>query len=110
MSKVVVVHIITKLELGGAQEITLYTVKNLPRGSYGAALIAGGEGILSPEARAIPDMEFHEVSELVREVSPLKVLNISRLFFLPTVRPSACNSFKASAAAQIFASSCSAFS
>jgi glycosyltransferase involved in cell wall biosynthesis len=74
MSKAVIVHIITKLELGGAQEITLYTVKNLPRGSYDVALITGGGGILSSEAKAIPDMEFYEVPELVREVSPLRDL------------------------------------
>jgi glycosyltransferase involved in cell wall biosynthesis len=74
MSKVAVVHIITKLELGGAQEITLYTVRNLTRGSYDAALITGWGGILSPEARTIQDMEFHEVPELVREVSPFRDL------------------------------------
>ncbi len=72
MTRTKVVHIITKLELGGAQEITLFTVRNLPKDRYDLTLVSGSEGLLSPEARSIPGVEFKEVPELVREVSPLK--------------------------------------
>ena len=74
MAKARVVHIITKLELGGAQEITLFQVKNLPRNKYDVTLITGVEGLLTPEARSIPDMDFIELPELVREVSPARDL------------------------------------
>ncbi|MBI5191536.1 MAG: glycosyltransferase family 4 protein [Nitrospirae bacterium] len=67
-----VVHIITKLELGGAQEATLHTVKRLDRGRYDVTLVTGEPGILTPEARAMEDVEFIEVPELVREISPVK--------------------------------------
>lgn len=70
--KVRVVHIITKLELGGAQEATLHTVGHLDRTKYDAALVTGEAGLLTPEARAMEDVEFVEVPELVREISPVK--------------------------------------
>lgn len=72
MSKSAVIHIITKLELGGAQEIALYIVKNLDRERYDVSLISGPKDILTADVAAIAGVEFFEVPELVREVSPLK--------------------------------------
>lgn len=67
-----VIHIITKLELGGAQQNTLYTVERLDRSRFSAALWAGDGGILNEDARKIPDLDFQIVPPLVREVRPGK--------------------------------------
>lgn len=72
MTKTRVIHIITKLELGGAQEATLSVVRSLPRGSYDLTLVAGEPGLLTDEAKRLPSTEFIEVPELVREISPGK--------------------------------------
>jgi glycosyltransferase involved in cell wall biosynthesis len=72
MSKIKVVHIITKLELGGAQENTLFTVKHLDRHSYEPVLISGTEGILVDEARTLKDVKVHLIPELTREIRPFK--------------------------------------
>jgi glycosyltransferase involved in cell wall biosynthesis len=67
-----VVHVITKLELGGAQQNTLYTVRHLDRARFEVALVTGTEGELIEEARAIPDCRLHLVTDLVREVAPVR--------------------------------------
>jgi glycosyltransferase involved in cell wall biosynthesis len=76
-----VVHIITKLELGGAQEATICEVRNLPRERYDVTLVAGEPGLLTEAAKRLPRTEFIEVPELVREVSPVKdVLALVKLY------------------------------
>ena len=70
--KVPVIHIITRLELGGAQQNTLYTLKNLDRRRYIPVLVAGEGGPLMEEAGSIPGLRSFYVKELVREVSPFK--------------------------------------
>ena len=45
-NKIKVAHIITKLELGGAQKNTLYTITHLNRAAFKASLISGTGGIL----------------------------------------------------------------
>ena len=65
-----VIHLVTKLELGGAQQNTLYTVGHLDRERFSVALWAGDGGILNDDARAIPGLDFVIVPELVREISP----------------------------------------
>jgi glycosyltransferase involved in cell wall biosynthesis len=72
MGRITVVHIITKLELGGAQENTLFTVKHLNRGSYEPVLISGTEGILVEEAQTLKEVRVHLLPELVREIRPFK--------------------------------------
>jgi glycosyltransferase involved in cell wall biosynthesis len=72
MGRIKVVHIITKLELGGAQENTLFTVKHLDRGSYEPVLISGTDGILVEEARTLQEVSVHLIPELVREIRPFK--------------------------------------
>lgn len=71
MKKIKIVHIITKLELGGAQQNTLYTVEHLPRDKYEVILISGCGGILDEEAKKIPQTKIYFVPELVREVNPI---------------------------------------
>ncbi len=66
-----VAHIITKLELGGAQQNTLFTVANLDPGRFRRILVTGEPGLLDPEARAIPETQFHQIPTLVRPIRPL---------------------------------------
>ena len=64
-----VVHIITKMELGGAQQNTLFTVRNLNRKKFKTFLVTGCGGGLYDEAK-----EFNNtfiVKDLKREISPI---------------------------------------
>jgi glycosyltransferase involved in cell wall biosynthesis len=67
-----VVHVITKLELGGAQRNTLFTLSNLDRSRYSPVLVHGPGGEMLEEAAAIPGVERYMVRSLVREISPFK--------------------------------------
>jgi glycosyltransferase involved in cell wall biosynthesis len=64
-----VCHIITMLELGGAQQNTLYTVRNLDRERFDPVLITGTEGPLVDEARESP-VTSHFLPDLKRAISP----------------------------------------
>jgi len=66
-----VLHVITRLELGGAQHNTLYTVSHLDRTRFRAALAWGPGDRLDDEARALTDVELRPVPELVRPIRPL---------------------------------------
>lgn len=74
MPKHKILHIITKLELGGAQRNTLFTVKNLDRSKFDVALAAGPGGILDGEAASIPGLRFLVAPHLGRSVNPLSDL------------------------------------
>ena len=50
-------HIITKLELGGAQEVALYAVSHLDRTRFRPVLLAGPGGLLTEEARRLPGVQ-----------------------------------------------------
>lgn len=65
-----VCHIITMLELGGAQQNTLYTVARLDRRRFAPSLIAGPGGILDADAARLADVVFETCPHLVREISP----------------------------------------
>ena len=69
---ITVAHVITKLELGGAQENTLHTVAGLDRARFRVVLIYGPGGELDGDARRILDLEHVVVPHLVREVHPTK--------------------------------------
>jgi glycosyltransferase involved in cell wall biosynthesis len=69
-----VVHIITLLEWGGAQENTLYTVGELDPEKYERILLSGGGGMLDGVAERIPACRFLRVNPLVREIRPLSDL------------------------------------
>lgn len=81
--RIKVIHIITKLELGGAQQTTLYTLAHLDRSRYIPVLICGPSGILLPEARRIPGLKIHVCPHLIREISPyhdfLALISIRRI-------------------------------
>ena len=66
-----VVHIITKLELGGAQENTLDTVAGLDRDRFRVTLMYGPGGELDERLPALQDTtRMLPVPELVRELAP----------------------------------------
>src|SRR5215831_8287035 len=75
-----VFHIITKLELGGAQKVTLMTLERLPRDRYELALVTGPEGLLVNWANQIPDLRREWNPWLIREIRPVK--DILALFHL----------------------------
>ena len=66
-----VCHIITKLELGGAQQNTLFTVAHLDPAKFRPILITGEPGLLDDDARKLAGVEFHQIPSLVREIRPL---------------------------------------
>lgn len=79
-----VIHVITKLELGGAQENTLYTLGHLHRGEFRGMLVTHPEGILADEAREAEGYEKVFLPALVREVKPLSdlkaLVQLTRIF------------------------------
>ncbi len=67
-----VVHIITKLELGGAQENTLYTLAHLDPQRFSGLLVTNPEGLLVADAQQDSRYGKRFVRSLVREVSPVR--------------------------------------
>ena len=61
-------HIITKLELGGAQEVALYTVSHLDRTKFISILVAGPGGLLTDEASQLPGVRTIIVPFLGRQI------------------------------------------
>ena len=74
MSKIKVLHIITRLIKGGAQENTLLTVVNLDNARYQTTLVSGpsigSEGEIESEARRL-GVDLSIIPELIREISPI---------------------------------------
>jgi glycosyltransferase involved in cell wall biosynthesis len=75
MKRLRVAHIITKLDIGGAELSTLYTVRNLNRTLFDPYLIAGPGGILDDEVGKMPDVALQFCSELSHEPKPLADLD-----------------------------------
>lgn len=70
MARAKVIHIITKMELGGAQQNTLYTVTHLDSQKFIPYLVTGCGGELFKEA-----LNFRNIfiaKDLVREIRPLQ--------------------------------------
>jgi len=72
--KTKVFHVITKLELGGAQKVTLMTLERLPRDQYEVALITNPDGLLVDWASRIPELSLYWIPSLIREVQPVQDL------------------------------------
>ena len=70
-----ILHIITRMVKGGAQENTLLTVVNLNKNRYQASLVTGPsigpEGEIESKARQL-GVDLTIIPELVREISPIK--------------------------------------
>jgi glycosyltransferase involved in cell wall biosynthesis len=69
-----VLHVHTRLILGGADENTLLTVNGLDSGRFRVALAIGGGSEAGMVAKVAPSVEILEFPELVREVSPRRDL------------------------------------
>lgn len=63
-------HVITQLELGGAQQTTLELLRRLDRARYQLTLAASPGGPLEDDARAIPGLDVETFPSLVRSVHP----------------------------------------
>ena len=65
-----VLHIITKLELGGAQKSTLDILRNLDRAKYRIFLVSS-DGLLADDAGKINGLEVRLLSSLIRQINPI---------------------------------------
>ena len=84
-----VCHIITKLELGGAQQNTLFTVSHLDASRFRAVLITGEPGMLDQDAKALPGVDVYQVPTMVRSLRPWRDLRalVSLTVLLRTLKP-----------------------
>lgn len=65
-----VMHVITRLELGGAQQNTLFCVTHHDRTRFSIDLVAGAGGLLDGEARSIPDADVRLMTCLEHPIRP----------------------------------------
>jgi len=81
-SRTVVVHLITKLELGGAQINTVYTAEHLDPLRFDTYLFSGPGGIMKARLAGVERMIF--IPALAREIRPgkdaLALFSLIRLF------------------------------
>lgn len=69
------VHIVTKLELGGAQLNTIFTFEHLNRDIFEVYLFSGANGVLTDKVRKDADeknFSYTVIKDLVREIKPVK--------------------------------------
>ncbi|MBI3291677.1 MAG: glycosyltransferase family 4 protein [Elusimicrobia bacterium] len=67
--RIKVIHIITQLELGGAQKVVLSLVTHLDRDRFEATLTAGEGGLLDSEVACLPDIRILFVPSLIRPIN-----------------------------------------
>ncbi|MBI5244128.1 MAG: glycosyltransferase family 4 protein [Elusimicrobia bacterium] len=90
--RVKVAHLITLLELGGAQQNTLHTVSNLDPARFEPLLACGEGGVLDTQARALDRdcrVRVRFMPDLAREIDPLRDLSalLQLQAFLTEERP-----------------------
>ncbi|MFI5346523.1 MAG: glycosyltransferase family 4 protein [Elusimicrobiota bacterium] len=82
--RIKVAHVVTRLDLGGAQQNTLHTVRLLDPARFDVLLVCGEGGYFDAEVRADRGLRAIFLDSLVREVSPLRdllaVLELWKLF------------------------------
>jgi len=84
MTKTKVIHLITKLELGGAQRNTIFTCENLDRKKFEVYLMAGVGGVLTPDIDKMnkggneSEEKLFFIKDLIREISPGRDLKAYR--------------------------------
>jgi glycosyltransferase involved in cell wall biosynthesis len=66
-----ILHLITRLELGGAQQNTLFCIEHHDRRRFEVELIAGAGGILDDQARRIAGVRVQLVDYLEHPIAPL---------------------------------------
>ena len=70
--------IITRLDLGGAQQTALYLARHLNREKYDVHLIAGAGGYYDEYARSIPNLHLHLMKSFKHPIRPLSDLKAYR--------------------------------
>lgn len=81
MSKIKVLTIITKLELGGAQQVVLNTLRALPKEQFQCYLISGQGGLLDEEARQLKDVQVHLWRSFKHPIRPLSdIVTLVKLY------------------------------
>jgi glycosyltransferase involved in cell wall biosynthesis len=68
--KLKVLHVITRLVVGGTQDNTFLTIKNFDRTLYHISLASNPDGVWLDQAKNYSD-EFYPISSLVHAISPL---------------------------------------
>jgi len=66
--------VITKLELGGAQQVALQTLAGLSRDRYRLYLVSGRGGLLDEQAQALPGVDVHRWQSFKHPIRPLSDL------------------------------------
>ena len=66
-----VVHIVTKMELGGAQQVALDILSNMDTSQFAPVLVTGPEGYLLEEARSM-GFPVYIADHMEREIHPVK--------------------------------------
>jgi len=74
MKQANVLHLITQLELGGAQGTTLELLQRLDRSRYSLTLVTSPGGSLEAEARRVPGLTVCTLPSFVRSIRPWKDL------------------------------------
>ena len=77
--KIKLLHVITHLPIGGAQDNTLYTVELLNKKKYDISLCCNLDGELVERAKKVEDIKLFDIPFLCREVS---LYNDVKAFFL----------------------------
>ncbi len=85
--KIKVLHIITELELGGAQLFTLWTMENLDKNIFSPFLITNKKGTLNKRYKDKNNYFF--INTLIREINPVKdFLSLIKLYkTIKTIKP-----------------------
>ncbi|MED5554168.1 MAG: glycosyltransferase family 4 protein [Candidatus Neomarinimicrobiota bacterium] len=83
-SKIKILHVITHLPIGGAQDNTLYTVELLDKEKYDISLCCNLDGELVERAKKVEAVKLFDIPFLGREVSPYRdiraFLSLYKLF------------------------------
>ena len=72
--KIKILHIITDLPIGGAQDNTLYTLELLDKGKYDVSLACNLCGEFVERANSIEQCKIYNIKYLVREINLFKDL------------------------------------
>jgi len=83
LMKIRIAHIITTLELGGAQKHALSLVSRLSPERYEAHLLCGDEGRLHSQAQQSPNLRFRRIPFLRRRLAPVQ--DILALIYLTAI-------------------------
>ncbi len=83
MKPIRLMMVITRLELGGAQQVVINILRQLPRRKYQLYLVAGRGGLLDEEARSLKQVAVHLWPGFKHSVRPLQdIVTLLRLVWL----------------------------